>query len=143
MSKALIFVRNPGTQAVALNGTINPGAIVRRFGNKCCNTPIINLNGDGITIADDSNSSGYGYYKVNVDVTVAPTAAGPVTVALLQDGVVVFTKTGTAGAADAATPLSMASPVVRVRGNSASTLTLQLIAGPGNVSEVGVSVEKV
>lgn len=137
MSKALIFVRNPGPQAVELNGNINLGSIVRRYGNKCCNTPIINLNGDGITITEE------GYYKVNVDVTVAPTAAGPVTVALLQDGVVVFTKTGTAAAAADAVPLSMTSPVVRVRCNSTSTLTLQLTAGPGTVSEVGVSVEKV
>lgn len=142
MSKALIFVRNSGTQAVALNGIINLGTAIRRFGNKCCNTPIIDLNGDGITINDDSNSCGYGYYKVNVDVTVAPTAAGPVTISLLQGDNVVFTKTGTAAAAADAVPLSMASPVVRVRGNSTSTLTLKLIAGPGDVSEVGVSVVK-
>lgn len=134
MSKALIFVRNPGTQAVALNGTINLGSIVRRYGNDCCN-PIINLNGDGITISEA------GYYDVDVDVTVSPTAAGLVTVSLLQDGVVVFTKTGTAAAADFV-PLTMASPEIRVRCNSTSTITLQLTAGPGNVSEVGVSVSK-
>ena len=136
MSKALIFVTNPGAQAVAVGGSIALGSIVRRYGNKCCNTPVINLNGDGITIVEE------GYYKINVDVTAAPTAAGPVAVALLQDGVVVFTKTGTAAAAADSVPLSMASPVVRVRCNSTSTLTLQLTAGPGNVSEVGVSVVK-
>lgn len=135
MSKALIFVRNPGTQAVAIGGNIALGSIVRRYGCNRCN-PTIDLNGSGITITEP------GYYDVDVDVTVAPTAAGPVTVSLLQDGVVAFTKTGTAGAAAAATPLTMASPEVRVRCNSSSTLTLQLTAGPGNVSEVGVSVVK-
>lgn len=133
MSKALIFVKNSGAQAVALNGTINLGSIARRHNCNQCN-PAIDLNGSGITITKS------GYYDVDVDVTVSPTAAGPVSVSLLQDGVVVFTKTGTAAAAANAVPLTMASPEVRVLCNSSSTLTLQLTAGPGNVSEVGVSV---
>ena len=135
MSKALIYTANVGTQAVAEGGAINLGSIVRRYGNRCCN-PAINLNGDGITISEA------GYYRVAVDVTAAPTAAGPVTITLLQDGVAVLSKTGTAAAAADAVALSIASPVVRVRCNTTNTLTVQLTAGAGNVSNVGVSVVK-
>lgn len=135
MSKALIFVRNPGSQTVAAGGNVALGSVVRRYGNRCCR-PVVDLSGDGITISDE------GYYSVDVDVTVAPTVAGPVTVSLLQDGVVVFTKTGTAAAIADAVPLTMASPIVRVRCNATSTLTVQLTSGAGTVSEVGVSVVK-
>lgn len=136
MSKALIFVTNPGAQAVAVGGNIALGSISRRYGNRCCNTPIIDLNGSGITISEE------GYYRVSVDATVAPTAAGPVTITLFQDGVAVLSKTGTAAAAGDAVALSIASPVIRVRCNATSTLTVQLTAGAGNVSNFGMSVVK-
>lgn len=135
MSKALIYATNPGAQAVVAGGNIALGSISRRYGNQCCN-PIIDLNGFGITISDD------GYYRVAVDVTALPTAAGPVTITLLQDGVAVQAKTGTAAAAGNPVALSLASPVVRVRCGFNSTLTLQLTAGAGNVSNVGMSVVK-
>lgn len=135
MSKALIYVTNPGVQAVAVGGNIALGSIARRYGNQCC-TPIIDLNGSGITISDD------GYYRVDVDVTALPTAAGPVTITLLQDGVAVQSKTGTAAAAGNPVALSISSPVVRVRCGFNSTLTVQLTTGAGNVSNVGVSVVK-
>lgn len=135
MAKALIYVVNSGTQAVAEGGNINLGTIVRRYGNKC-GYPIINLNGDGITISEA------GYYRVAVDVTAAPTAAGPVTITLRQDGVPVLSKTGTAAAAADAVSLSIDSPVIRVGCNVGSTLTVELTAGTGNVSNVGISVVK-
>lgn len=135
MSKPLIFVTNPGTQAVAVGSNIALGSIARRYGNRCCN-PIIDLNGSGITISEE------GYYRVAVDVTAAPTAAGPVTITLFQDGVAVLSKTGTAAAAGNAVALSLASPEIRVRCGATSTLTVQLTAGPGNVSNFGMSVVK-
>lgn len=135
MSKALIYVTNPGTQAVAVGGNIALGSISRRYGNQCCN-PIVDLNGSRITISED------GYYRVAVDVTALPTAAGPVTITLFQDGVAVQSKTGTSAAAGNPVALSLTSPVVRVRCGFNSTLTVQLTAGAGNVSNVGMSVVK-
>lgn len=138
MSKALIYTVNSGTQAVAAGGTISLGSINRRYGNTCCNNPIINLNGDGITLAEE------GYYKVAVDVTAAPTAAGPVTITLFQDGVALpgGVKTGTAAAAGDAVALSLSAPVARVRCGASSSLTVQLTAGAGNVTNIAVSVVK-
>lgn len=135
--KAAIYTLNNTTQAVAAGGTIALGTIVRRFGNtpRCCN-PTINLSGNGIVISEP------GYYKVNVDVTDAATAAGAVTVSLLQDGNVVESLTDTAAAANDAVTISMTAPIVRVIGCTTSTLTVVLTAGAGNVSPVGVSVVK-
>lgn len=134
--KAAIYTLNNNTQAVAAGGTIGLGSIVRRFGNNKCCTPTINLSGNGIVISE------CGYYKVNVDITNAATAAGAVTVSLLQDGNVVESMTTTAAAAGDSVSVSLSTPVVRVFGCSTSTLTVVLTAGAGNVTTAAVSVVK-
>lgn len=89
MSKSLIYVVNTSTQEVALNGVINPGTIIRRFGQN------LNLSGNGIQI------SGTGYYEIEGNFTLAPTAAGEVTITAYLNGVeipgAVATETAAAG----------------------------------------------
>ena len=90
MSKSLIYVVNTSTQNVLVNGIITPGTIIRRFGQN------LGLSGNGIQI------SGPGYYKIEGSFTLAPTAAGEITVTAYLDGVeipgVVATETaGTEG----------------------------------------------
>ena len=136
MSKAWIYTENTTAQTVAAGGTLALGSIVRRAGNdRCCN-PIVNLVNNGITL------NACGYYKVNIDVVDAPTAEGPVTVTLLQDGVPVQSATNTAGAASAATGVSLSAPIVKVVGCNSSVLTAVLTAGAGSVTSVAVSVVK-
>ena len=134
MSRSLIQVANQSTQTVAVNSIISPGAVQRRFGCNC------RLSGNAIEV------SGEGYYTVDASVSVTPTAAGAVTVALYSDGVQV--------------PGAVAYGAVSVVGNSvtlpinatirqgcccdsADTLTLVLIAGAGTVGNVSWRVEKV
>ena len=45
MSKSAIYTVNPATQEVAVDGVINLGSIIRRYG------PNLNLNGVGISIS--------------------------------------------------------------------------------------------
>ena len=135
--KAALYTANTNSQTVAAGGMLALGSVVRRFGNdRCCN-PVINLVNNGITLNDP------GYYTVSVDVTDLPTAEGPVTVTLYQDGnpVVGAVATNTAGAASAATSIAL-SAIVRVIGCATSTLTAVLTAGAGSVRNVAVSVVK-
>ena len=137
MSKAWIYTANTNAQTVAAGGTLALGSIVRRAGNdRCCN-PIVNLVNNGITLNDP------GYYDVTVNVTDAPTADGPVTVTLFQDGspITGAVATNTAGAPSAATSVSV-NAIVRVVGCATSTITAVLTAGAGSVTNVAVTAVK-
>lgn len=137
MSKAGIYTVNSGAQAVAVGGAINLGAINRRFGRSCCEA-VIDLNGAGITLNEA------GYYDVDVAVTALPTAAGPVTIAVFQDGVAVPGSTNTATAAAAGNPVNVVSlPLVRVRCGAASNLSVVLVNGAGTIANISVKVLKV
>ena len=133
MSRSLIQVANPSTQAVAVNSIINPGSVQRRFGCNC------RLSGNAIEVA------GEGYYLVDASVTVAPTAAGPVTVGLSVNGAILPGAVGYGTAAAANDPVTV--PVVGTirqgcNCDSADNLTLVLLAGAGNVQNVSLRVEK-
>ena len=132
MSRSLIQTANQSDQAVALNSIIVPGSVQRRFG---CN---IRLSGNAIELAGD------GYYTVDAGLTIAPTAAGDVSVALFDNGVqipgAIVTGAGTAGA-----ELALSLPPVTIRQrccDGADILTLVLLAGPGTVSNVAIRVIK-
>lgn len=136
MSKAGIYTVNSGAQAVAVGGVISLGTINRRFGRECCE-PVMELNGSSITLNEP------GYYDVDVTVTALPTAAGPVTIAVFQDGVAVSGSTNTEQAT-AGNPVNVVSlPLVRVRCGAASNLSVVLVNGAGTVANVAVKVLKV
>ena len=77
MSKSAIYVVNNTTQSVAVNGTINPGVVVRRFG---CN---LRLENNAV------REGGTGYYKYNASFTLSPTTEGEVTITAYKDGVAI------------------------------------------------------
>jgi hypothetical protein len=128
MSRSAIYTVN--TDIAVLEGGIIPlGAIVRRYG------PCLDLNGNGITVRGD------GYYTVNSSITVEPTAAGPVTVQLLLDGVVVAGATASVTAtAGAPVNLSIVGMVRDCCPDGALTLTVQLVEGAGNVVNIATTV---
>lgn len=133
MGKSLIQTTNQSSQAVALNGIISLGSVLRRFGCNC------RLSGNAIEVV------GEGYYKIDANVTVAPTAAGTVTVALYENGVqipgaIASGSTGTAG-----NPVTLPIETTIRQGcccDTADSITCVLIAGPGTVSNIAVRVEK-
>lgn len=131
MSKSAIYTVNNDV-AVAAGGIIPVGAINRRFG-KC-----VTLNGNGISLLDS------GYYEVSVSATVEPTAAGPVTITLLRDGVAVAGGTSSAVAGAAGDPVALAfTSIVRESCPCGGiVLTVELTEGAGTVTNVAVAVEK-
>ncbi len=128
MARSAIYTVN--TDVAVLEGGIIPlGATVRRYG------PCLDLNGSGITMR------GAGYYVINSSATLEPTAAGPVTVQLLVDGVEVAGATASE-AATAGAPVNL-SVVGMVRDcciDGAQTLTVKLVEGAGNAANIATTV---
>ena len=119
--------------AVAVNGIIPLGTIVRRYGCNC------NLNGNGIAI------NGQGYYDVDVSVEAVPDAAGTVSVQLLKDGVAVPGATAAATVAAVANTVTLAFPATVRLGccSTGSVLTLLLTGAASTVNNVAARVEKI
>ena len=131
MSRSKIQTVNPTTQAVAVNGIISLGSVLRRYGCNC------RLSGNAIEI------SGCGYYDIDAAITVEPTAIGDVSVALYMDGAQVPSAIGTGNAATAEAPVTV--PVittVRLPADGTSSLTFVLTEGAGNVTNISVRVDK-
>ena len=133
MSRSLIQVANQSTQVVAADSIISLGSTQRRFG---CN---LRLSGNGIEV------NGEGYYTVDADVSVAPTAAGPVTVALYSNGIQVPGAIAYGSVSTAGNPTTLSINATVRQGcccDSADNLTLVLLTGAGNVQNVSVRVVK-
>lgn len=133
MSRSLIQTVNQSSQTVAANSIIDLGSVIRRFG---CN---LRLNGNAIEV------DGAGYYTIDCNVTIAPTAAGNVTVAIFKNGVQLTGATATGSVSTAGNLITL--PVQTTIRESCpcdggTALTLVLIAGPGTVSNVAMRVEK-
>ena len=131
--KSLIYTAMQTPTAVAVNGIIPLGTIVRRYGCNC------NLNGNGIAI------NGQGYYDVDVSVEAVPDAAGTVTVQLLKDGVAVPSATAAATVAAVANTVTLAFPATVRLGccSTGSVLTLLLTGAASTVNNVAARVEKI
>ena len=132
MSRSLIQVANQSNQTVANESIISLGSVQRRYG---CN---LRLSGNGIEV------DGQGYYTIDGAVSVSPTAAGAVTVALYNNGVqipgAIAYGTGTAGE-----PLTLPLVGTIRQGcccDSADNITLVLIEGAGVANNVSLRVEK-
>ena len=131
MSRSLIQTSNQSAQAVAVGGIIGLGSTLRRFGCNC------RLSGNGIEVM------GEGYYTIDANVSITPTAAGAITVALFQDGVqipgAIALTTGTAAAPEA---ISIPTTIRLGCCDSSSTITCVLIAGAGTVNNIALRVVK-
>ena len=133
MSKSLIQTVNQSTQSASVNGIIDLGSVIRRFG---CN---LRLNGNAIEV------DGAGYYTIDANVTIAPTAAGNVQVAIFKNGVQLTGATATGAVSTAGNPITLPIQTTIREGcncDGGTSLTLVLLAGAGTISNVAVRVEK-
>jgi len=134
MSKSAIYTVNQSAQNVAVNGTISLGTIIRRFG------PNLTLSGDAITL------SGGGYYNIEASITLAPTAAGNVTVTTYKDNVAIpgAVATETAAAANDVINLNISSLVREACAccEGISNINFVLTGTAASVSNIAVVVEK-
>lgn len=130
MSKSVIYTANATANAVAIGDLIPLGSTSRRYG---CN---LRQDGNGIT------ATGAGYYLVTMSATVAPTAAGAVTITGQKDGVAIIGATATSTAAAGATADLAFSAIVRNIGCDSSILSFVLTGAAATVSNFAVSVVK-
>ena len=133
MSRSLIQTVNQSSQTVAANSIINLGSVLRRYGCNC------RLNGNAIEI------DGCGYYTVDAAVTLAPTAAGNVTIALFENGVRIAGATATGSVTTAGNSVTLPIITTLRQGcncDGASSITCVLIEGPSTVTNVSTRVEK-
>ena len=130
--KSALYAALQTPTAVAVNGVIPLGSLIRRYG---CD---IALNGNAV------NLNGTGYYDVDASITVAPTAAGTVTATLVKDGVAIPGATASAAAAAGApTVLSFPALVRQACCASGSALTLVLSGAAATVTNVALRVQRI
>lgn len=133
--KSAIYMANTNTIAEVESGSIiNLGNVYRRFG---CN---VSGNGDGIAI------KGAGYYDIDANFSITPSAADTVTVQLYKDGVPV---TGARAIASGSADKSMhiTALVREICDKATSVLTFVVTAETAGttmtIDTVGVVVEKI
>lgn len=130
--KSALYTAMQTPTEIPVDGILPLGSIIRRYG---CDA---NLNGNAVNITKA------GYYDVDASVTVAPTAAGTVTVTLFRDGVAVPGATASAAAAAGApTVLSFPALVRQACCASGSALTLVLTGAAATVDNVALRVQRI
>lgn len=131
MSRSAIYTANTTPTALAVGNIIPVGTTVRRFG-QC-----VRQDGNTITL------TGPGYYLVNVSATVAPTAAGTVSVTGQKDGVAVIGATAAATTTVAAESENLSLDfIVRNVGCGSSILSFALGDAESTVTNLAVTVTK-
>ena len=131
MSKSAIYTTNVSNPTVAVGGIVPVGSTTRRYG---CN---IRQDGNAITLC------GQGYYLVNVSATVAPTAAGTVSLTAQKDGVAIIGATAAQTvAANGVATLTITAIVRNACGCDGSLLSLVLDGVASVVNNLAVTVEK-
>lgn len=134
--KSALYAAMQTPSAVAVGGVIPLGSLIRRYG---CD---VSLNGNAVNITGGNQSAGY--YDVDASLTVAPAAAGTVTVTLYKDGVAVpgATASATAAASDAL-DLNITALVRQVCCAEGSALTLVLTGAAASVDNVALRVQRI
>lgn len=129
--KSAIYTVNNSIPTLAANALIPFGSIVRRFG------PALDLNGNGIF------AEGSGYFDVYVTITATPTAVGPVTIQLYQDGVAVPGALKTVYAATANQPIGLdIHALIRNVGCYANSMLAVGISAEAAIDNFATVVEK-
>lgn len=131
MSKSAIYTTNVSNPTVAAGGIVPVGSTTRRYG---CN---IRQDGNAITLC------GQGYYLVNISATVAPTAAGTVSLTAQKDGVAIIGATAAQTvAANGVANLNITTILRNACGCDGSLLSLVLDGVASVVNNLAVTVEK-
>ena len=131
MSKSAIYTTNVSNPTVAVGGIVPVGSTTRRYG---CN---IRQDGNAITLC------GQGYYLVNVSATVAPTAAGTVSLTAQKDGVAIIGATASQTVAAAGIANLDITAIVRNACSCESSLLSLILGGVESVvNNLAVTVEK-
>ena len=133
-NSAIYTVNNTNQVVTTVAGTfvtIPLGSVIRRFGR--------NLGLDGGAVV----ACGSVYFDCEASISLTPTAAGPITVQLFQDGIAVPGALATATGVAASTIALPITALVRNCGcNCNSTLSIRVNA-PCTVNNLALVVEKI
>ena len=130
--KSCLYAANTNTQAVAVNGVISFGNVVRRFGNN------VGISGGNVIM------NGAGYYDIDTNITFADTAAGTATIQLYANGTAIpgalaQITTGTANAVH-----SISIPAVVRNTCCADNIITAVVTGVAiSVTNAAIVVEKI
>lgn len=128
--RAILYAANTNAQAVALNGIISFGDVVRRLG---CNLNIAN----GTLISGSA-----GYTKIDTNFTVTA-GAGTTTITLYKDGVPITGATASVvTTADQIVNIQIPA-IVRDYRCCGSTITAVLSGAAGTVTNAAIVAERV
>ena len=131
MSKSAIYTTNTANPTVAVGSIVPVGVTTRRYGS--------NIRQDGNTIT----LCGQGYYLVNISATVAPTAAGTVSITAQKDGVAIVGATGSQTvAAGGIANIGITAVVRNACGCDSSILSILLNGTASAISNLAITVEK-
>lgn len=130
MSRSIIQTYNQTTQQLNENSTFSLGSVSRRFGGNC------RLNGNSIEL------NGCGYYTLDANITLAPTAEGDVTITLYQNGTEIPGATATATQAAGENVTLTINNTVRVNCNVVA-ITCVLEQGASTVSNITLRAQKI
>lgn len=134
--KSLIQAVNTSVQAVSPTATsyaiVSLGNVVRRYGDN------LKLNGTAV------EETGAGYYEITGTVTVAPTAVGTVTVAVLENGEIMPGTLCSSSVSTATNPVTIPFVATSRVGCccGTSSISVAVTAGAGNVTNVSLRVVK-
>lgn len=143
MSAGYLYSANTTAQTVAIGGTINVGAPIRRFGCvKGTSTPYATANGTNTILSSSGKCPTY--FDIETAMTIIPTAAGTVIVTAFQDGAAIPGAVASATVAADATivtiPLSFG---VRLNtGVTSSNITYVLTGAASSITNVAQTVTK-
>lgn len=133
MGRSLIQTANQSNQNVDVNSIIGLGSVQRRFGNN------LRLSGNAVEV------NGEGYYIIDTNVSIAPTAEGLVTIAVFNNGVQIpgAIAYGTVSAAGDSITLPISATIRQgCCCDSSDNITIVLLTGPGIVQNISVRVIK-
>lgn len=131
MSRSAIYTTNVSAPTVAAGGIVPFGTTTRRYG--CA----LRQDGNALTLC------GQGYYLVSVSATLAPTAAGTVSLTAQKDGVAILGATASQTVAASGTANLCLTAIVRNACGCESSLLSLLLGGVESVvSNLAVTVEK-
>ena len=135
MSKSAIYVANPNNQDVAVDGLINLGSVYRRFG---CNISLVTANSIRL--------DGTGYYDIDANFTITPSAIGNVTVTLYKNGTAIPGATSTEAVTVANVPVNLSiNCLIREFCSCAgdiSDITFVLTGEESTIQNVAIVAEK-
>lgn len=143
MSAGYLYSANTTAQTVAIGGTINVGAPIRRFGCvKGTSTPHATVNGTNTILSSSGKCPTY--FDIEAAFTVTPDAAGTIVITAYQDGAAIpgAVASATVAGTDTIVTLPLSFGVKLNCGITTSTISYVLTGAASSVTNVAQTATK-